>query len=342
MNKKFNILSIDGGGIRGIFPAMFLASIEAELKSRGVEKYRICDNFQLISGTSTGGIIAIALALGIPAQEILDLYLDNASKIFGNKRGFLGKIFYSAYEREGLEKLIQDKFKETNGGIDPILKDCKTNVCIPIYDLLQGKPSVLKNNYHPRFIKDYHIPAYQAALATSAAPTYFDPYSTKYNDLNGMEQTFSNKVDGGVVANNPTLLAIIEAQKAFNKELGDLRVLSIGTGYQHFVDGCDRHNWGLKYWIGSSRKRIIELFMQGQSQLTQNLISLLQNGIDKEQGHQPNFIYKRIDTELDETCVIELDEINKGKLDKLKEKVQVEFQNNGNEVIQSFFSDNLN
>ncbi|HUZ58269.1 MAG TPA: CBASS cGAMP-activated phospholipase [Hanamia sp.] len=337
MEKKFNILTIDGGGIRGIFPAMFLALIEAQLKARGVEKYSIYDNFQLIGGTSTGGIIAIALALGIPAAEIVDLYFNNASKIFGRKRTLLGKIFYSAHEQDDLENLIRDKFKEAKGGEEPILKDCKTNVCIPIYDLMQGKPSVLKNDYHPRFIRDYHIPAYQAAMATSAAPTYFDPYSTKYVDLHGMEQSFSNKVDGGVVANNPTLLTIIEAQKAFKKDLSELQVLSLGTGNQHFVDARDRHNWGLKYWVGSNRKRLIELFMQGQSQLVQNLISLLQNGIDREEGHKPNFVYKRIETELDETCVIELDETNKQKLEKLKEKAHVAFQNKGNEIIKLFF-----
>ncbi|MGN6399586.1 MAG: CBASS cGAMP-activated phospholipase, partial [Flavisolibacter sp.] len=312
MEKKFNILTIDGGGIRGIFPAMFLASIEAELKSRGVERYRIYENFQLISGTSTGGIIAIALALGIPAVEILDLYLDNAATIFGRKRKGIGRLFNSAHDRTPLENLIRKKFKEVKDGADPILKDCKTNVGIPIYDLMQGKPSVLKNNYHPRFIRDYHIPAYQAALATSAAPTYFDPYSTTYTDLNGMKQSFSNKVDGGVVANNPTLLTIIEAQTAFNKQLSDLQVLSIGTGHQRFADACERKHWGIKYWmLESDRKRLIELFMQGQSQLVENLISLLQNGIDREQEHEPNFVYKRIDTLLDETCVIDLDETDR-------------------------------
>src|SRR5687767_10134770 len=116
MEKKFNILTIDGGGIRGIFPAMFLASIEAELKSRGIEKYRIYENFQLISGTSTGGIIAIALALGIPAAEILDLYLDNAAVIFGKKRNAVGRFFNSAHDRTALENLIREKFKDANGG----------------------------------------------------------------------------------------------------------------------------------------------------------------------------------------------------------------------------------
>lgn len=337
--KSFNILSIDGGGIRGIFPAMLLANLEAELRLRGIEHDRIFQHFDLITGTSTGGIIAIALALGIPAKEIYDLYIENAKTIFGKKRGFWKSLLYSRHDSSVLETLIRDKFNEANGGIEPLLGDCKKPVCIPIYDLMQGKPSVLKSNYHPRFVRDYHIPAYQAALATSSAPTYFDPYSSKYVDLKGLDQSFSNKVDGGVFANNPTLLAIIEAQKAFNKDLGDLRVLSIGTGHQKFTDSCSRKNWGLLYWV-RGRKRIIELFMQGQSQQVQNLISLLQNGIDKQE--KENFIYKRIDTELDETCFVELDETNPRKLEKLAEKAQHEFQNNANSIIELFFNEQSN
>lgn len=332
--KEFRILAIDGGGIRGIFPAMFLANLEAELKTRGFEKTKIFEHFDLIAGTSTGGIMAIALALGMPAHDIYKLYLDNAAVIFGSKKHFWRSLMYSSYSRQNLEKLIREKFNILGGGKDPRLADCKTNVCIPIYDLMQGKPSVLKNNYHPAFVRDYHIPAFQAALATSAAPTYFDPYSAKYTDLNGIEQAFSNKVDGGVFANNPSLLSIIEAQKAFNKDVKDLKVLSIGTGHQKFVDGCIRTKWGIGYWMINKRRRIIELFMQGQSQQVQNLISLLHKGIDRQEGE--NFVYKRIETELDDTCNIKLDETNKGKLEKLAEKAHIEFQNNANEVIGKF------
>jgi len=331
-NGTFNILSIDGGGIRGIFPAMFLANLEAELKSKG-GKASIYEHFDLIAGTSTGGIIAIALALGMPAYSMHQLYLDYAKGIFGKKRGWLGRIKYAAHDRAYLEGLLREEFRKLQEGNDPLLRDCKTNVCVPIYDLVHGKPSVLKNNYHPAFVRDYHIPAYQAALATSAAPTYFDPYSASYMDLNGIDQQFTNKVDGGVFANNPTLLAIVEAQKAFGKDIKQLRVLSIGTGHQKFTDACSRKTWGLKYWIGG-QKRIIELFMQGQSQHVENLISLLHKGIDRREGE--NFIYKRVDTELDETCLIELDETDKGKLQKLSEKATSAFQNEAGEIISKF------
>ncbi len=103
MEEQFKILSIDGGGIRGVFPAMLLANYEAELKAKGVEKWQVYQNFDLICGTSTGGIMAIALALGIPAKEIYELYLNNADTIFGNKKGFLRRFKFAAHKRDALE-----------------------------------------------------------------------------------------------------------------------------------------------------------------------------------------------------------------------------------------------
>lgn len=336
--KPFKILSIDGGGIRGVFPAMFLANYEAELKAKGVKNWQAYQNFDLITGTSTGGILAIALALGIPAQELYELYLNEAKNIFGKKKGLFKQFRYASHERDVLTKLIQDKFKSTNSeGNDPILKDCKTNVCIPIFDLLQGKPSVLKNDYHPRFTRDYHIPAFQAALATSAAPTYFSPFEAKYTDLNGIDKTFKNKVDGGVFANNPTLLAIIEAQEAFKQHLSNLKVLSLGTGHQKFSDGEKRKKWGLYYWmLKDSKRRIIDLFMQGQSQLAENLISLMQNGIDRKRDVNPSFIYHRITTELDTTLNVGMDETDKHKLEALAERASFEFSNHSSKILEHF------
>ncbi len=77
-DKKFRVLSLDGGGIRGIFPAVILSEIEKELKAKGLENWQIFQNVDLLFGTSTGGILALALSLGIPAEEIKDLYFNNA------------------------------------------------------------------------------------------------------------------------------------------------------------------------------------------------------------------------------------------------------------------------
>ncbi|MFM2385540.1 MAG: hypothetical protein RL660_297 [Bacteroidota bacterium] len=357
--KKFKILSIDGGGIRGIFPAVYLAEIEAKLKAEGKSNWQIYQNFDLLCGTSTGGILAIALSLGIPASEIVDLYYSNASSIFGNKKSFVNQFSHSSHKRDKLEELIKNKFASTNNGTDPRLLDCKVPTCVTTYDLHDGAPSVLKSKYHDAFLRDYHIPAYKVALATSAAPTYFDPYSTIYTDLNGLEKPFHNKVDGGVFCNNPTLTAIVEAQEALGAKLEDLAVLSIGTGTQKFSDAgilptrswysklfrrvtrqenhTTRKNWGLIYWMRhNGKKPLIELFMQGQSQQTENLISLLQKGIGALQPER--FVYQRINTALDSSCNIELDEYDAEKLNRLKEKASREFQLQGVKTLNNFFS----
>jgi len=337
MAGMFNILSIDGGGIRGVFPAKFLASIEEELARRGNPKTQIYQHVDLIAGTSTGGIIAIALALGIPAKEILDLYLNKADTIFGKKREWFNRwTYYSKYSSDTLESTLKETFRKNFNGNDPRLNDCKIPTCIPIYDLFEGKPSVLKSNYHPRFTRDYHIPAYKAALATSAAPTFLDPLTTSYMKIDSSTvEDFSNKVDGGVFANNPTLLAIIEAQKAFGKSLQELRVLSLGTGFRKYTEAKDRIRWGLLYWMNLRRKRLIDLFMQSQSQHTSNLISLLQRGIDKVE--QNNFAYTRIDIELTEDLDIEMDETRPAMLKRLVEKASIRFQNEGGGVVDTFF-----
>lgn len=340
MKNKFKILSIDGGGIRGIFPAYYLTLVEQELSKRTDGKTQVKDHFDLITGTSTGGIIAIALSLGVPAQKLFDLYSENASKIFGGKRGFWSQILKSAHDRENLENLVRETLREYNDGIDPRMNDCQTGVAIPIYDLIKGNPSVIKSPYHPNFKRDLHLPAYKVALATSAAPTYFDPYSTEYIDLDGIKKPFNNKIDGGVVANNPTLLGIIEAQKSFNEELNNLNILSIGTGYKTFKEGeANRTNWGLHYWmLKGKRKRLIELFMQSQSQLVENYISLLSNGIDKVDQDNPIFTYNRVNVSLCEDDYIEMDEKNLNRIKNFAELAMAEFHENGRHILEKHFS----
>ncbi|WP_281638062.1 CBASS cGAMP-activated phospholipase [Flavobacterium marginilacus] len=339
-NNKFKILSIDGGGIKGVFPAFYLALIEQELSKRSDGKTKIKDHFHLITGTSTGGIIALALSFGIPAKEIYDLYLKNAENIFGKKRGFFGRLRHSSHDREFLEELVRNKFKEYFKGEDPRIKDCLTNVAIPIYDLIKGNPSVIKTPYHPNFKRDLHIPIYQVAMATSAAPTYFDPYSSDYIDLDGMERPFRNKVDGGMMANNPTIIGLLEAIKAFSKEINDLEILSLGTGYKKFTEGSDskRKKWGLIYWmVKNDRKRLIELFMQSQSQLVENYISLLQQGIDKTEQDNPNFVYDRVNVLLCEDDLIEMDESDSNRIKNFAELAMAEYHERGSSILKNHF-----
>ena len=282
--KKFKILSIDGGGIRGVFPAKFLTSIEEEIGEGQIHKY-----FDLICGTSTGGIIALALSLGIPAKEILKLYEKNAKTIFGKKRyNIFKKPFYC---NKPLEKLIRDIFKKYHSkDTDPVIDDVKgTKLLIPIYSLIDGGTQVLKTPHASDLNIDKHIPMYMAAMATSAAPTYFNAYSNSYKKIDSDTlESFSNKVDGGVYANNPSMLGIIEARTRFEKELDDIELLSIGTGQYKYSEAKEKNQWSILYWMWISKKRIINLFMQSQSQLTHNSISVLSK-------FNTNFLYKRID-----------------------------------------------
>mgnify|MGYP006139073575 CR=1 FL=1 len=340
-DDKFKILSIDGGGIKGVFPAFYLALIEQELNKRTDGKTKIKDHFHLIIGTSTGGIIALALSLGIPAREIYELYLQNAKYIFGNKRRFFfGQIINSSHNRDFLEKLVKDKFKEYFDGKDPKMKDCQANVAIPIYDLIKGNPSIIKSPYHPSFKRDINIPAYKVAMATSAAPTYFDPYSSDYFDTDDMLRPFNNKVDGGIMANNPTFIAILEALKVFDRNFKDLEILSLGTGYKKFTEGdSKRRKWGLFYWmVKNKRKRLIELFMQSQSQLIENYISLLYQGIDKSESDNPNFIYDRVNILLSEDDLIEMDESDEKRIKSFAELALAEFHENGTKILKNHFS----
>ncbi len=332
--QKFKVLSLDGGGIRGIFPAVILSEIERELKERNEEQWQIYQRVNLIFGTSTGGILGLALSLGIPAEEIKKMYFENAHLIFGGKKKFPKWLWQSSHSRDNLHNLLNDIFKKYNNNFPPKLRDCKIPVAVSIYDLHIGRPSVLKSSYHPRFTRDPNLPILQAALSTSSAPTYFDPYSAdSYQDSLGADIKFTHKVDGGVWANNPALIALIEAQKAFQIELKNINLISIGTGERIFVEEDKIKDFGLWYWLNNKRKRIIELFMQGQSQQVENLISLLQRGIDRQEPE--NFGYIRLNTIFkSEIENIDMDEVNQDKLKELEQRALIQFKNNRKKIFE--------
>ena len=110
MKNRFKILSIDGGGIRGVFAAEYLAKLEQFWKNQGKENWQIYQNFDLLAGTSTGGIIAIALSLGIPASEISNLYRTKGQEIFKKKFINCLGIFKHQYSSKKLEKLLNELF----------------------------------------------------------------------------------------------------------------------------------------------------------------------------------------------------------------------------------------
>jgi patatin-like phospholipase/acyl hydrolase len=233
--KRFKILSIDGGGLKGLFSIALLATLEEQMGKR------IVDYFDLLVGTSTGGIMALGLGLGFSAQEVLDFYLNEGEKIFPG--GSLHKTIRSAvsvvrpkYSVEPLETALRKYFGNRRLG------DSRTRLVIPAFSPKTGDVYIYKTAHHPRLRDDYKELARNVARATSAAPTYFRSYETGF---------LTDLVDGGVWANNPSMVGITEAIGLLKLSPENVAMLSIGTTLTNVSIGqaTTRHGgliaWGL-------------------------------------------------------------------------------------------------
>jgi len=209
------ILSIDGGGIKGVFPASFLAALEE------TNNIRVSDYFDLIVGTSTGGIVALGLGLSFSASDILKFYETHGPDIFK------GNQFLKALRHLGLSKYTQAplKYALTKTFGDSILGDCKSRLVIPSFNLQTGEVHLYKTSHHPRFATDYKDSVVDVALATSAAPTYFPVHTTS----TGIPLT-----DGGVWANNPIGIAAVEGIGILEWPREQIRILSISCTAEPF------------------------------------------------------------------------------------------------------------
>ncbi len=235
--NQFQILSLDGGGIKGIFAASVLAAMEEDL---GIN---ICDHFDLIAGTSTGGIIAIGLGLGMRPREIVEFYLNHGKAIFP-QRYLIHQLFRSKYSPEPLENALKECFQDKRFG------ESKKRLVIPAYDMDNDKARLFRTPHLERLRRDRNILAREVARATSAAPTYFPVSKTDSTRM----------IDGGVWANNPTLVAIVEALQ-LEYDIKSLKVLNVGT----FEEVTHRHHklnlGGLIAW----RNDIVDIIMRGQN-----------------------------------------------------------------------------
>lgn len=158
------ILAIDGGGIKGVFPASFLAALEETLRLDNLGSY-----FDLIVGTSTGGIIALALGMGISGKGVLSFYEEHGPAIFSGSRRLRGysSWFRPKYDPSPLRTALKTVFGEKRLG------DSTRRLVIPSLDIAKGEVHIWKTAHHPRFQTDYRASMVDVALATAAAPTYF-------------------------------------------------------------------------------------------------------------------------------------------------------------------------
>lgn len=238
----YRILTIDGGGIKGVFAASFLAHVETSLGEP------LVDHFDLMVGTSTGGIIALGLGLGLSAQDVLTFYEEHGPQIFnGHRRRLVRHLFAAKYSsqplREGLEQALGDRrFGES-----------LTRLVIPSMTLETGEVYVFKTAHHERFVHDYSERAVDVALATAAAPTYFPTHTLASG---------TPLIDGGTWANNPMGVAAIEALGVLGWPKGSVKLLGVGCT-EAIADTYPRNRsgFGINYWA----RRIVSTFMAGQS-----------------------------------------------------------------------------
>jgi uncharacterized protein len=258
MSKQtFRILALDGGGIKGAFTAAVLKAWEADTK------LRVADHFDLIAGTSTGGILAVGLGLGLSAAQMLDFYEKRGPVIFpvtgfGRKvTRTLRQVIQPKYSGAVLRRELVEAFGTKKFG------ESGVRLVIPTYDTLRGRIFLFKTGHDPRFKYDLDILAADVALATAAAPTYF-----KAADIE--QRAGQGYVDGGVWANCPALVAVVEAVQFLGKSLGELDVLSVGTTYA--PDSVrDLAGAGLVAW----GPRIVSLIMNAQGEAAQTQAQLL-------------------------------------------------------------------
>lgn len=239
------VLSIDGGGIRGLIAAVVLEYIERQLGKP------LSESFDLIAGTSTGGIIAAGLSTSDPegnpmftASDIVSFYMEDSKDIFGDDRNLFKRLFYSKYRNENLEKALIKKF----GNIE--FSNMTTKVMVPVYDVENRRPFFFKS--WKESVND--LPLYKVIASTASAPTFFEP--TKIRFSHGREVRYL--IDGAVAANNPALCAYVEAKRLWGDE--DIFVLSIGAGdVSNPLTKPHKRTWGVIDWL----QDIAAVFMDG-------------------------------------------------------------------------------
>jgi uncharacterized protein len=249
--RPFQILSFDGGGQKGLFSASVLAAIENDLP--GV---RIADHFDLIVGTSTGGLIALALGAGMTPAEIVTFYVEEGPDIFGNGRGLISRLRRPKHSAERLRAGLERAFG------DRLLGSSSKRLVIPSYSLDANDVYIFKTPHHERLRRDHKERMVDVAMATCAAPTFLPAFQLGHNRL----------IDGGVWANNPTLVAVAEAKSMLAVPLEDMRILSVGTTEEVTALPSSLDNGGLYDWARSGAGALLGAQTIGSFHAAEHLV----------------------------------------------------------------------
>ncbi|KAJ8762353.1 hypothetical protein K2173_007511 [Erythroxylum novogranatense] len=286
------ILSMDGGGVRGIIPGTILAFLESELQKLDGEQARLADYFDVISGTSTGGLVTAMLTAPneenrplFAAKDIKEFYIEHCPKFFPHHSApasLVKSLSGPRYDGKYLHKIVKEKLGEKQ------LHQTLTNVVIPTFDIKRLQPTIF-SSYQVKSNPSTDALLSDICIATSAAPTYLPAHHFETKDSTGKVRAF-DLIDGGVVANNPTLVAMNEVMKEINRgspgffpiKPTDYRrflVLSLGTGTaksEEKYSADEAAKWGLLGWLTADGSTpLVDIFMQASSDLVDFHIATL-------------------------------------------------------------------
>ncbi len=276
----YRILSLTGGGIRGVFQAQYLAGLESQLGGS------LWSHVDLLTGTSTGAIVALAAALGIPMSRVVELFEDHGRQIFPTlrrrwSRTILGWAFKGPrYDARPLNDLLNNVFKaddEERGTGSRLLRlrDCKTSVVITAMALDNFKIrsfSSFNRCGYPKSL-DSELFASDVAMASAAAPLFFPAVRPSGATDDGATYLGQRSyVDGGLWANNPLLFAVISAHRHLGVPFEGMRIVSIGNGeFPQGAVGVEFNKMRRMRMI----EPIIEMMFAGQAELADEIASVL-------------------------------------------------------------------
>ncbi|GJN04891.1 hypothetical protein PR202_ga22471 [Eleusine coracana subsp. coracana] len=306
--KLITILSIDGGGIRGLIPATIIAYLEAKLQELDGPDARIADYFDVIAGTSTGALLTAMLSAPdennrplFAGKDLTTFYLENGPKIFPQRKiGFLTPVANLLGNMRGPKYdgvFLHDKIKSLTR--DVTISNTVTNVIVPAFDVKTLQP-VIFSTYEAKAdpLKDAHLS--DICISTSAAPTYFPAHFFTTHSPKGQTREY-HLVDGGVAANNPTMAAISMLTKEVLRKNQDFRrgsrpteysnylIISIGTGQpkqakQYTAPECAK--WGMLQWLyNSGFTPIIDIFSHASSDMVDIHAAVLFEALQCEKNY---------------------------------------------------------
>ncbi len=325
MNQLKRILSIDGGGIRGIIPGQFLVEVEKAFN------IKVADYFDLVAGTSTGGILTCAFLCPdetkkqakFTAEEVVGLYFERGDEIFDiptfHRLRTLGGLLDEKYSEEGIERVLSEYFGEV------WLKDLLKPTVVTSYDIGNRKGHFFYQ--HKAQSSDYNFKVKDVCRATSAAPTYFECAQV----FSQVQEPYA-LIDGGVFVNNPGLVAYAEGRQIFERDNGekatakDMKILSIGTGYTRNPYPYEKaKKFGMAQWV----QPVIDVMMSAGAEVADFQLEKIYGTILNPKQ------YLRIDSDLKGTKVDpEMDNTTPKNMKALKAQGKQLFEENKDAVAE--------